>query len=138
MSRCAKHRGRTYITATNRIQLVLFGIQNRTLGPYLAAIHRILILIMGRSVAVGRVGPSIPLCRARPRGQIDERDHEEVQDDEVDKDEEARDAVRHQQLGTAATETGQVSELTVVDGQTDRQTDRPSSTRRPTPKARRT
>jgi hypothetical protein len=36
------------LTATNRIQLVLFGIQNRTLGPYLVAIHRILISIMRR------------------------------------------------------------------------------------------
>jgi hypothetical protein len=31
---------------TSRIQLVLSGIQNRTSGPYLAAINRILILLM--------------------------------------------------------------------------------------------
>jgi hypothetical protein len=31
------------ITETNRIHLVLFGLQNRTCGPYLAAINRILI-----------------------------------------------------------------------------------------------
>jgi hypothetical protein len=32
----------TDITETNRIHLVLFVMQNRTFGPYLAAIHRIL------------------------------------------------------------------------------------------------
>jgi hypothetical protein len=31
------------ITATNRIPLVLFGLWNRKIGPYLAAIHRIFI-----------------------------------------------------------------------------------------------
>jgi hypothetical protein len=31
-----------FITETNRIHLVLFGMQNRTLGLYLAAINRIL------------------------------------------------------------------------------------------------
>jgi hypothetical protein len=31
------------ITATNRIELVLFGMQNRTFSPHLAAIHRILV-----------------------------------------------------------------------------------------------
>jgi hypothetical protein len=30
------------ITETNRLQLVLYDMQNRTIGPYLAAIHRIL------------------------------------------------------------------------------------------------
>jgi hypothetical protein len=34
--------------SVNRIQLVLFGIQNRTLGPYLAATHRILISVLGK------------------------------------------------------------------------------------------
>jgi aromatic ring-cleaving dioxygenase len=29
------------ITETNRIQLVLFGTQNRTVGPYSAEMHRI-------------------------------------------------------------------------------------------------
>jgi NLI interacting factor-like phosphatase len=36
--------GCPWVTETNRIQLVLFGMQNRTFGPYLAAINRILIL----------------------------------------------------------------------------------------------
>jgi hypothetical protein len=31
------------VTETNRIHLDLFGMQNRTLGPYLAAMYRILI-----------------------------------------------------------------------------------------------
>jgi hypothetical protein len=35
-------RHRVLHLAANRIPLVLFGMQNRTLGPYLAAIHRIL------------------------------------------------------------------------------------------------
>jgi hypothetical protein len=34
------------ITDTNRMRLVLFDMQNRTLGPYLAAIDRILIEVM--------------------------------------------------------------------------------------------
>jgi hypothetical protein len=34
------------ITETNRIHLVLFGMQNRTLGPYSAAINRIFISVM--------------------------------------------------------------------------------------------
>jgi hypothetical protein len=43
------------IAETNRIHLVLFGVQNRTLRPYLTTIHRILIL--------GMV-PAAPLCCA--------------------------------------------------------------------------
>jgi hypothetical protein len=35
-----------FITETNRIHLVLFGAQNRTLDPYLAAIHGILIPVL--------------------------------------------------------------------------------------------
>jgi hypothetical protein len=35
-----------YTSETNRIHLVLFGKQNRTSGPYLAAINRILISLM--------------------------------------------------------------------------------------------
>jgi hypothetical protein len=31
------------ITETNRIHLVLFGMQDKAVGPHLAAIHRILI-----------------------------------------------------------------------------------------------
>jgi hypothetical protein len=34
------------ITETTRIHLVLFGMQNRTFGPYLAAIERILVSAM--------------------------------------------------------------------------------------------
>jgi hypothetical protein len=34
------------IIETSRMHLVLFGMQNRTLGPYLAAIDRILISVM--------------------------------------------------------------------------------------------
>jgi hypothetical protein len=34
------------ITETNRMHLVLFGMQNRTFGPYLAAINRTLISVM--------------------------------------------------------------------------------------------
>jgi hypothetical protein len=37
---------RALITETNRTQLILFGIQNRMLGPYLTAIHRGLISAM--------------------------------------------------------------------------------------------
>jgi hypothetical protein len=33
-------------TESNRIHLVLFGIQNRTFGPYLAAINRILVSVI--------------------------------------------------------------------------------------------
>jgi hypothetical protein len=37
------------IPETNRIRLILFSMQNRTLGPYLAAINRIFIsLVPGR------------------------------------------------------------------------------------------
>jgi hypothetical protein len=34
------------ITETNRIHMVLFGMKNRTLGPYLAAINGFLISVM--------------------------------------------------------------------------------------------
>jgi hypothetical protein len=34
------------MTETNRIYLVLFGMQSRTFGPYLAANNRILISLM--------------------------------------------------------------------------------------------
>jgi hypothetical protein len=34
------------INATSRIQLVIFGLQNRTLGPYLAAINGNLVSVM--------------------------------------------------------------------------------------------
>jgi hypothetical protein len=37
---------KTVITETNRIHLALFGMQNRTFGPYLAAINRILISVV--------------------------------------------------------------------------------------------
>jgi hypothetical protein len=40
------HVSEAHITATNRIQVVLFGIQNRALAPYLTAIPRILIPLM--------------------------------------------------------------------------------------------
>jgi hypothetical protein len=40
------HRGACRCTETNRIHLVLFGLQNRTLCPYLAAIDRILTSLM--------------------------------------------------------------------------------------------
>jgi hypothetical protein len=35
-----------FITETNRIELVLSGMQNRTLHPYLAAIYRIFISLV--------------------------------------------------------------------------------------------
>jgi hypothetical protein len=35
---------------TNRIQLVLYGMQNRTFGPYLAVINRILISLLASDV----------------------------------------------------------------------------------------
>jgi hypothetical protein len=43
------HRGPALITETNRTLLVLFGMQIRTFGPYLAAMHRILISIVAAS-----------------------------------------------------------------------------------------
>jgi hypothetical protein len=39
---CIRSNALHAITETNRVYLVLFGMQNRTFGPYLAAIHRIL------------------------------------------------------------------------------------------------
>jgi hypothetical protein len=45
------------ITETNKIQLVLFGMQNRTFGPYLAANNRILISLMQRSRGLLLVEP---------------------------------------------------------------------------------
>jgi hypothetical protein len=50
---------RTHITETSRIHLVLFGRQNRTFGPYVAAIQRILISVM-------MVGKRFPACRFLP------------------------------------------------------------------------
>jgi hypothetical protein len=42
-----------FITETNRIHLVLFGVQNRTFGPYVTAINRVLIsLWIGRRCGV--------------------------------------------------------------------------------------
>jgi hypothetical protein len=38
--------------ALNRIHLVLFGMRSRTFGPYLAAMHRILISLLRLQVAV--------------------------------------------------------------------------------------
>jgi hypothetical protein len=43
----------------NRIRLVLFGMQNRTFGPYLAAMHRILIPIMQVQVLVFAKEPRV-------------------------------------------------------------------------------
>jgi hypothetical protein len=40
------HTGMLFITDTNRIDLVLLGMQNRTLHPYLAAASRTLTLVM--------------------------------------------------------------------------------------------
>jgi hypothetical protein len=40
-----------YITETNRMHSVLFGMQNRTLRPYLTAMDRILISVMKNSNA---------------------------------------------------------------------------------------
>jgi hypothetical protein len=46
------------IAEKNRIILVLFNINNRIFGPYLAAIHRILISVMvGELYAGGRTAP---------------------------------------------------------------------------------
>jgi hypothetical protein len=45
------------IAETIRIHLVLFGMQNRTLGPYLAAMHRILI-----SAHTGRRTCKLAVC----------------------------------------------------------------------------
>jgi hypothetical protein len=47
---------RATITETNRIRLVLIGMRNRALGPYLAAINWILASIM-RLGAPGRASP---------------------------------------------------------------------------------
>jgi hypothetical protein len=47
------------ITEANRIHLVLFGMQNRTCGPYLAANNRILISAM-HGLRRGRVQDSWP------------------------------------------------------------------------------
>jgi hypothetical protein len=48
------------ITESNRIHVVLFGMQNSTFGPYLAAKHRILIPVMEARVDVGY--PNINCC----------------------------------------------------------------------------
>jgi hypothetical protein len=39
-----------HITETNRTRLVLFGTQNRTSGPYLAALNRIIISVMAPNI----------------------------------------------------------------------------------------
>jgi hypothetical protein len=39
----------TLVTVTNRIQLVLFGMQNRTFGPYWASMRKILISVLAVS-----------------------------------------------------------------------------------------
>jgi Glycosyl transferase family, a/b domain len=47
------------VTETFRVQLVLFGMQNRTFGPCLATIHRILISVgqaLGVAVDLGPAG----------------------------------------------------------------------------------
>jgi hypothetical protein len=41
------------------MHLVLFGMQNRTLGPYLAAINRIPITIMGWRLSLSPWGPRL-------------------------------------------------------------------------------
>jgi hypothetical protein len=38
-----------HMSETNRVPLVLFGMQNKTTGPYLAAIDRILISLVAGS-----------------------------------------------------------------------------------------
>jgi hypothetical protein len=48
-----------HITGTDRIHLVLSGMQNRTFGPYLAAPIRILISVMALRVACG-LGTVLP------------------------------------------------------------------------------
>jgi hypothetical protein len=48
-------------TETNRIHLVLFGMQNRTFGSYLAANDRILISLM-KERALGLAPVSVSLC----------------------------------------------------------------------------
>jgi hypothetical protein len=51
------------IAETNRIRLVLFGMQNRTFGPYAAAINRILISLMVGAVRAIRWGFHGFVCR---------------------------------------------------------------------------
>jgi hypothetical protein len=51
------HVGHTFISETNRIRLVLFGMHNITYGPYLTAIRRILTSVMvGETNPVKRIG----------------------------------------------------------------------------------
>jgi hypothetical protein len=45
-SLCCLARHAAVITETNRVHLVLFGMQNRTSGPYLAAINRMHVSLM--------------------------------------------------------------------------------------------
>jgi hypothetical protein len=56
------------MSGIKRILLVLFGMENRTFGPYSAAINRILIPLMYRSfeLATGG-GPSLASMFAPPR-----------------------------------------------------------------------
>jgi hypothetical protein len=49
--RTARRSTTQAVTETNGTHLVLFGMQNRTLPPCLAAINWILILVMGRTWA---------------------------------------------------------------------------------------
>jgi hypothetical protein len=48
----AAHGSVTHTIETNRIQLVISGKQNRRSGPYLAAMHRILISLMTCAAAL--------------------------------------------------------------------------------------
>jgi hypothetical protein len=52
---CPRCPGARCVPGTNRIHSVLFGTQNRTLGPYLTAINRILISALVSAVA-GQAG----------------------------------------------------------------------------------
>jgi hypothetical protein len=54
-----------FITETNRIPLVLFGMQYRTLGPFLAAMNRVLLSVMSPS------RPSPPLAAAAPQHAVE-------------------------------------------------------------------
>jgi hypothetical protein len=58
--------GPAHITETNRIHLILFGMQNRTCVSYLAATHRIIIsgcarLVCSRTVPACRIGHVFPI-----------------------------------------------------------------------------
>jgi hypothetical protein len=53
------------VTETNRVELVLLGMQDRTIGPYFTATHGTLILC---DVAVGQ---QVPDCATRRTGLLD-------------------------------------------------------------------